>query len=106
MVLRVLLGIGTVGAAIAALGFAWVIDWGACESGASEACDRQELAHLQLVVATVALIPTLALATSFVLHWRRTALSLLGITATMYLTWAILADAAHHGWDDLKLVPF
>jgi hypothetical protein len=31
---------------------------------------------------------------------------MLAVAAAVYVVWAVLADAAHHGWDDLKLFGF
>jgi hypothetical protein len=38
-------------------------------------------------------------------HGNRRALLWLGLGAAVYVAWAILLDAAIHGWDDLKLFP-
>ena len=35
----------------------------------------------------------------------RRALVWLGIGIAIYVAWAVLLDAAIHGWDDLKLLP-
>jgi len=106
MILRGLLGVLIIGAAIAAVVLARLIDVFACESGASEACDRQALAEVQFAVACIGLIPALGLAVSVILGRRRMAWLLLAVAAATYAVWGVLADAAEHGWDDLKLVPF
>jgi hypothetical protein len=106
MVIRVGLGLLVLGAAVTAVMFAWVLDWGACLEETSEACSRQGLASLQLAMAAVAAVPALGLAVSIVFGRRRAALVLVVVAAVAYASWAVLADAAHHGWDDLKVVPF
>ena len=91
-------------AALASLPLAWAIQWLACESGPSLACDRKELADAQLAVAVAGLAPLLLLAWA---SWRgqRYAWIWLAVAALTYLAWALLADAAVHGWDDLRFFP-
>jgi hypothetical protein len=102
---RVGLAAVAVAAAAFAVFFASVLDWLACESGPSEACDRKDLAALQFRVALAGLAPTLLFATALIARWRRIASAMLVLAAATYLVWAVLADAAHHGWDDLKFFP-
>lgn len=83
-----------------------VIDWLACDTEPSQACDRKDLARLQLQVALVGLAPSLAFALAWIGGWRRLALAMFILAVGAYLTWAVLADAAVHGWDDLKFFPF
>lgn len=95
-----------VAAAVSAVFFAAVVDWLACESGPSQACDRKDLARLQLQIAVVGLAPIFAFALAWIGGWRRVAAAMLILAVGTYLTWAVLADAAVHGWGDLKFFPF
>jgi hypothetical protein len=106
LALRIAVGFTALVAAGFAAYFAAVLDWLACESGPSEACDRKHLARLQLQVAVVGLAPVFAFAVAWIGGWRRVAVAMLVVAAWTYLTWALLADAAVHGWDDLKFFPF
>jgi hypothetical protein len=106
LALRIAVGFTAVAAAGFAAFFAAVLDWLACESGGSEACDRKHLARLQLQVAVVGLALIFAFAVAWIGGWRRVAVAMFVLAAGTYLTWAVLADAAVHGWDDLKLFPF
>jgi len=95
-----------VGATTAIVLSAGIIDWLACESGPSAACDRQSLAHAQYVTGWVA---AGALVTAAALQFwrsRATAVSALALATAIVIVWALMADAAVHGWDDLKLLPF
>lgn len=78
--------------------------WLACDVAGSEACGRQELATAQLVVALMGVSAALAVVAQ---AWRgrRTLFAWLAIEALIYFVWALLADAAVHGWDDLKFFP-
>ena len=105
-VVLVLLAPLLLGAAGAAFFVAGLIEWLACDVEGSEACERQGLAQLQLAVAAAAVAPSLAVAVALVARKRRTGILALVIAIVLYGTWALLADAAVHGWDDLKLVPF
>jgi hypothetical protein len=98
--------VAAVAAAAVAAFFASVINWLACDVESSEMCDRQDLATLQFQVALAGLLPTLAFAVAVVARRRYTALLMLVVAAGTYLAWAVLADAAHHGWGDLKFFPF
>jgi hypothetical protein len=106
MVIRVGLGLFVLGAAATAVLFAGVLNWLACLEETSEACGRQGLANVQLALAAVAAIPAFGLAASILFGRRRAALVLVIVGVVAYASWAVLADAAHHGWDDLKVVPF
>jgi hypothetical protein len=101
--LRVLGALLAFGAALAATFVAGVLDWLACESGT---CFREGLAHLQFVVALAGLVPTVILVVAFLIERSQLTRWSLGISLVTYLAWALLADAAHHGWDNLKLFPF
>jgi hypothetical protein len=102
---RVLLALVPLAAAIATVPVAWAIDWVACDESTSEACARQGLAHAQRVVASVGIVPALAFTVAFLTGRRRLAWAMLAAAVAVYVTWGLLADAAVHGWDDLRLVP-
>jgi hypothetical protein len=92
------------GACLAVLvGATW--NWLACENEGTEACRRQELASTQLTVAIVGIAPALALVVATALGRRWLAAVALALGLAIYIAWAVLLDAAIHGWDDLKLVP-
>lgn len=92
------------GACFAAL-VAGVVDWLACENEGTPACDRQDLAFAQYMLALVGLVPAVVLVVAAALRTRRLAALALAIGVPLYIVWAILLDAAVHGWDDLKLAP-
>jgi hypothetical protein len=98
---RVVLAVVPSAAAVASVPFAWAIDWLACEENTSEACTRQGLADVQHAVAWVGLVPALAFTFAFLTGRRRLAMLALAAAVAVYVTWAVLADAAVHGWDDL-----
>ena len=104
-VLSVLGGLALLGGAAFALLVAAVVNWLACENEGSDACSRQELASEQFLLATIGLVPALLLVVAAALRKRRLAVLALTVGVPVYLAWAILMDAAIHGWDDLKLVP-
>ena len=104
-VLGVLAAIAAVGGACFAVLVATAVDWLACENEGTPACARQDLASLQQTVAVVGLVPAVVLVVAAVLGKRRLALLALAVGVPLYLCWAVLLDAAVHGWDDLKLVP-
>jgi hypothetical protein len=106
LALRIATALAAVGAAVFAAYLAAVLDWLTCESGPSEACDRKHLARLQLQIAVVGLAPTFAFAFAWIGGWRRVAVVMFILAVGTYLTWAVVADAAVHGWDDLKFFPF
>jgi hypothetical protein len=78
--------------------------WLACENEGSEACGRKPLADAQFMVACIGIAPAILLVWDTFRSNRR-ALLWLGLGAAIYVTWAVLLDAAIHGWDDLKLLP-
>jgi hypothetical protein len=57
------------------------------------------------MVALVGLVPAVVLIVAAALGKRRLALLALAIGVPLYLAWAVLLDAAVHGWDDLNIVP-
>ena len=93
------------GGAAFALLVAGVVNWLACENKGSEACGRQSLASAQFIVALVGLAPAFLLIVAAAFGKRRLALLALGVGLAVYFAWALMMDAAVHGWDDLKLVP-
>jgi len=104
-IFRFVLAAAVVVAAFIVLLFGAVIDWLACEVDSSEACGRMDLATLQFVVAGIGLVPSLLLGTALVARWRRVGVATLVLVAATYTLWGMLADAAVHGWDDLKFFP-
>lgn len=78
--------------------------WLACENDGSEACGRKALADVQFVVACVGIAPATLLVWDTARRSRR-ALLWLGLGIGVYVGWAVLLDAAIHGWDDLALLP-
>jgi hypothetical protein len=89
---------------IVSLPFAWAIWFVACDSPGSQACDRYELATGQLFVALGGVVALAVLAFDAARR-RRRAYFWLAAAIGLFLTWGLLADAAVHGWDELKLVP-
>lgn len=85
---------------------AWATDFVACETAGSDACSRHPLAEAQLWLAVAGLVPA-GLAVRAVLRGERTQAWVFSIaTALAYGCWAILNDAAVHGWgEDMTLVP-
>jgi hypothetical protein len=104
-ILGLLAAVGAFGAACVAVLAATAADWLACENEGTEACARQDLASTQQMVAVVGLVPAVVLVVAAALGKRRLALLALAVGVPLYLGWAVLLDAAVHGWDDLKLVP-
>ena len=78
--------------------------WLACESEGSEACGRKALADAQFVVACIGIAPAMLLVWD-TFRGNRRALLWLGAGLAVYAAWAVLLDAAIHGWDDLELLP-
>jgi hypothetical protein len=104
-ILGLLAAVGALGAACFAVLAATAAGWLACENEGTEACARQDLASTQHTVALVGLVPAIVLVVAAALGKRRLALIALAVAVPLYLGWAVLLDAAVHGWDDLKLVP-
>ena len=63
------------------------------------------LASAQFTLAMVGLVPALVLVLAALLGKRRLAIAAVVVGVPLYLVWALLLDAAVHGWDDLKLLP-
>jgi hypothetical protein len=103
---RILLALVPPAAAVASVPVGWAIDWLACENDTSEACTRQALADAQHAVSLAGIVPAVVFAFAFLTGRRRLAWAALAAAVAVYIAWALLADAAVHGWDDLVLVPF
>ena len=104
-VVSVLVALALLGGAVFAFLVAGVVNWLACENEGTEACARQDLASAQFTLAIVGLAPALLLVIGAALAKRHLVAAALLLGVPLYLTWAMLLDAAVHGWDDLKLVP-
>ncbi len=83
----------------------WTVQWLACENEGTEACARTDLALATYVLAIVGLVPAVVLLLAALFSKRRLAIGALAFGVLLYLSWALLLDAAVHGWDDLILVP-
>jgi hypothetical protein len=103
-VLGFLGALALLGAAAFAFLVAGLVNWLACNEG-TPACGRQDLASTQFTLATIGLVPALVLVIAAALGKKRIAALALAVGVPLYLAWALLMDAAIHGWDDLKLVP-
>jgi hypothetical protein len=103
--LSVLAALALLGGAGFAVLVGGAVDWLACENEGTEACSRQDLASGQFTLAIVGLVPAFVLLLATVLGKRRLAIASLVVGVPLYLVWALLLDAAVHGWDDLKLLP-
>lgn len=104
-VLLVLGALALLGGALFAVLVGGVTKWLACENEGTPACERQDLASAQYVVAIAGVVPALALVVAAALQKRRLAMVAVAVGVPTYLAWAVLLDAAVHGWDDLKLLP-
>jgi hypothetical protein len=93
--------------ALAATAAAWATDFVACESGpGTEACGRRGLAQAQLWVAVGGLIPAGLTVWAAFDPTRSRVPGFALASLIVYLTWAVLNDAAVHGWGaDMRLVP-
>jgi hypothetical protein len=88
------------------LAVAWATSFVAClDSTGTGACARKDLATVQLIVACVAFVPVLTLIYGVWVGRTRLAWLALGNALVIYAVWAILNDAATHGWDNMRLVP-
>ena len=104
-VLYLLVALALLGGAVFAFLAAGVVNWLACENQGTPACARQDLAFGQFILAVIGLVPALVLLMAAALRKKRLAALALAAGVPLYLAWAVLLDAAVHGWDDLKLVP-
>ena len=101
----VFVALGLLGGAVLAVLVGAVVNWLACENKGTEACARQDLASAQLALALVGLITACVLVLAALLGKRRVAGAAVVVGVPLYLAWALVLDAAVHGWDDLKLLP-
>jgi hypothetical protein len=104
-VVSLLVALALLGGAVFAFLVAGVVDWLACENEGTPACSRQDLAFGQFILAMIGLAPALVLLVAAALRKKRLAALALAVGVPLYLAWAVLLDAAVHGWNDLKLVP-
>jgi hypothetical protein len=104
-VLSFLGALALLGGAVFAFFVAGLVDWLACENEGTPACGRQDLASAQFTLAKIGLVPALVLVVAAALGKKRLGALALAVGVPLYLAWALLMDAAIHGWDDLKLVP-
>jgi hypothetical protein len=104
-VIYLLVALALLGSAVFALLVAGAVNWLACENEGTPACARQDLAFGQYILAMVGLVPALVLLVAAAVQKRWVAALAVAIGVPLYLTWAVLLDAAVHGWDDLKLLP-
>ena len=72
-----------------------------CDEGGGD-CSRT-LAYVQLLVPLLGILPLARLWTSISEARYRDALLWLVVSVLTYGAWAVLNDAAVHGWDDLVL---
>jgi hypothetical protein len=104
-VASVVVALALLGGALFAVLVGGVANWLACENEGTPACARQDLASAQYKLALIGLIPSSVLVLAALLGKRRLAIAAVVVGVPLYVVWALLLDAAVHGWDDLKLVP-
>jgi hypothetical protein len=104
-VVYLLVALALLGGAVFTLLVAGAVNWLACENEGTPACARQGLAFGQYLLAMIGLVPALALVVAAAIRKKWVATLALAIGVPLYLAWAVLLDAAVHGWDDLKLIP-
>lgn len=85
---------------------AGLIDWLACEQDTSASCDRASLARTQLIVGWAAAAGLVGFGLLQLRIGRRIAIAGLVLVVMLIVGWGMLADAADHGWGDLKFFPF
>jgi len=103
-VVYLLVALALLGGAVFAFLVAGAVNWRACENQGTPACDRQDLGFGQFILAMIGLVPLL-LVVAVAVRKRWVATVALAVGVPLYLAWALLLDAAVHGWDDLTLVP-
>lgn len=77
----------------------------AATEGLCENCTDKSQERLQLVVAFIGLIPVTMLLVAALRAKARSAQIWAAISVVVYIIWAVLNDAAVHGWDNLVLLP-
>lgn len=84
------------------LAVAWATSFTAClDSVSTEACGHKDLATVQLMLACGGLLPMLTLARALWRGHSRRATLAFASAIVVYTLWALLNDAATHGWNDL-----
>lgn len=104
-VVYLLIALALFGGAVVAFLAAGLVNLLACENEGTPACSRQDLAFGQYILAMIGLVPALVLVVAAAVRKKWVAALALAVGVPLYLTWAVLLDAAVHGWDDLTLVP-
>jgi hypothetical protein len=88
------------------LAVAWTTSFTAClDSATTEACGRKDLATIAFIVACTGFVPVLTLAWALWAGRIRLAGLAFASAIVIYGLWALLNDAATHGWNDLWLLP-
>jgi cell division protein FtsW (lipid II flippase) len=88
--------IGSVLGAVLTIYVAYAIQYNACDEGPSFACDRENIADGQLVLASIGILPSTLIVVD-THRRRRRSLVWLAFTIVLYGTWVVLADIAVHG---------
>jgi hypothetical protein len=104
-VVYLLIALALLSSAVFALLVAGAVNWLACENEGTPACARQNLAFGQYILAMIGLAPALVLVVAAAVQKKCVAALALAVGLPLYLVWALLLDAAVHGWDDLRLLP-
>jgi hypothetical protein len=104
-VVSILVALALLGGAVFAVFVGGTVNWLACENQGTPACARQDLAAAVYILALVGLVPACVLVLAALLGKRRLAMAAVMVGVPLYLVWALLLDAAVHGWDDLTLLP-
>jgi uncharacterized BrkB/YihY/UPF0761 family membrane protein len=98
---RLACALGLFVAALVATVSAFATSSAACDPPGTPACGRQNLASWQLTLAVVGLVPAGLLVYAVASGRKRLALGALAAGVLCYLGWALLNDAAVHGWQHL-----
>jgi hypothetical protein len=93
--------LGLIGAAAAVL-LALLTKSLICHGDSDTSC-RTGLMNIQLLVALAGLIPLVAMLRASIQRKTMLAFGLFFIAILIYAAWAVLNDAAVHGWDNLKI---
>lgn len=104
-VLSILAALALLGGACFAILVSGTWQWLACVNEGTEACAREHLAFAAFVLAIVGAVAPLTLAVAAVVGHKRLAAAAGAVGVPLYVTWAVVFDAAGHGWDELTLVP-
>jgi hypothetical protein len=103
---RVLAGVLCIAAGAATLvgAFSWLL---LCEDGTFDRCQSGKPSLelvLQLVLASAGVASTVAALLLVRRGSRSSARALLAVAVLLLAAWALVLDAATHGWDDLRLL--